>query len=183
MAIGLPQAPPGTSAAHGVRATGRRRAMGRLVDPRRQFSNSSPAAKSLVKRVGKTDEVRTDPRFEDARGPNVRELRCVQRRLSTVEIEALIADYEAGGRVSELAQVYGIHRTTVSAHVARAGKTRRQLTEAQIEEAVRLYEEGWSLRAVGQRLDVSDKAIRRLLDERTVAIRPRGRVAAGALAS
>lgn len=68
--------------------------------------------------------MRSDPRFEDARGPNVRELRCVQRRLSTVKIEALIADYEAGGRVSELAQVYGIYRTTVSAHVARAGKTR-----------------------------------------------------------
>ncbi len=45
-------------------------------------------------------------------------MRCVQRRLSPVEVEALIADYEAGGRVGELATVYGIHRTTVSAHVA-----------------------------------------------------------------
>lgn len=127
--------------------------------------------------------MRTDSRFEDARGPNVRELRCVQRRLSPLEVEALIADFEAGGRVGELAKVYGIHRTTVSAHVARAGKTRSQLTEAQIDEAVCLYEEGWSLRAVGERLDVTDKAIRRLLDGRVVAIRPRGRVAAGALAS
>jgi hypothetical protein len=93
------------------------------VDLRRQFSNSSPAAKSLVKRlvqwIGKTGQVRTDPRFEDARGPNVREARCVQRRLAPVEVEALIADFEAGGRVGELAKVYGIHRTTVSAHVAR----------------------------------------------------------------
>jgi DNA-directed RNA polymerase specialized sigma24 family protein len=80
--------------------------------------------KRLVQRVGKADRVRTDPRFEDARGPNVRELRCVQRRLSQPEVEALLADYEAGGRFRELAKVYGIHRTTVSAHVARAGKTR-----------------------------------------------------------
>jgi hypothetical protein len=36
-------------------------------------------------------------------------------------VEAMVADYGAGGRVGELAKVYGIHRTTVSAHVARAG--------------------------------------------------------------
>jgi hypothetical protein len=118
------------------------------VDLRRQFSNSSPAAKSPVKRllqrVGKIGEVRTDPVFADARGPNVRELRCVQRRLSPLEMEALVADYEGGGRVGELARVYGIHRTTVSAHVARAGKTRGQLIEAQVDEVARLYEQGWA---------------------------------------
>ena len=36
-------------------------------DLRRQFSNSDPATKSLVKRllrwIGKTDQVRTDPKF------------------------------------------------------------------------------------------------------------------------
>lgn len=70
----------------------------------------------------------------------MRELRCVQRRLSQLEVKALLADYEAGERVGELARVYGVHRTTVSAHVARAGKTRGQLTKGQIEEAIRLYE-------------------------------------------
>ncbi|HUZ01435.1 MAG TPA: hypothetical protein VMU89_13885 [Thermomicrobiaceae bacterium] len=121
--------------------------------------------------------------FEDARGPNVRELRHVQRRLSPAEVEALVADYEAGGRVGELARVYGIHRTTVSAHVARAGKTRGQLTQAQIDKAVRLYEQGWSLRAVGRHLDLADKTVRRMLDKRAVPVRPRGLVAAGRLAS
>ena len=81
------------------------------VDLRREFSNVSPEAKSLVKRlvqrVGKAGEVRSDPVLEDARGPNVRELRHVQRRLSRPEIEALVADYEAGQRVGELARVYG----------------------------------------------------------------------------
>src|SRR5205807_8348465 len=92
--------------------------------PRREFSNVSPEAKSLAKlliqRVGTTGEVRSDPAFEDARGPNVRELRHVQRRLSRPELEALVAAYEAGPRVGELARVDGIHRTTVSGHVARA---------------------------------------------------------------
>jgi hypothetical protein len=78
--------------------------------------------------------VRTDPKFEDARGPNIRELRCIQRRLSSAEVEALIADYEGGGRVGELARIDGIHRTTVSAHTSRAGKTRGQLTAAQVGE-------------------------------------------------
>lgn len=51
----------------------------------------------------------------------VSELRCVQRRLSPPEVDALVAGYEAGG---ELARVYGIPRTMVSAHIAPAGKTR-----------------------------------------------------------
>jgi hypothetical protein len=37
-----------------------------------------------------------------------------------VEVEALIADYEAGG----LARDYGIHQTPVSAHVAREARPR-----------------------------------------------------------
>jgi hypothetical protein len=55
------------------------------------------------------------------------------------ELEALIAEYEAGARVGELAKVYELYRTTVARHVARAGKTRPVMTEAQIDEAVRLY--------------------------------------------
>lgn len=156
------------------------------MDLRRQFSNITPATKSLVKRllqrVGKTHQVRTDPVSEDARGPNVRELHCVQQRLSRPEVEALLADYEAGWRVGELARVYSIHRTTVSAHIAREDKTRGQLTAAQVDEAVRLYEKGWSLRAVGRHLDLADKTVRRMLDSRAVTVRPRGRVATGALA-
>jgi hypothetical protein len=41
-------------------------------------------------------------------GPNVRELRYVQRRLSPSEVAALIADHEAGGWVGELAKLYGL---------------------------------------------------------------------------
>jgi hypothetical protein len=63
---------------------------------------------------------------------------------------SLIADYEAGCRVGELAKVYRLHRTTVARHVARAGKTRPVITGAQIDEAIRLYGEGWALHNVGQ---------------------------------
>lgn len=81
--------------------------------------------------------------FEDARGPSVRVLRHAQRRLSAAELEALIAKYEAG-RVCELAKVHGLHRTTVAKHIARAGKARPVMTEAQIDEAVVLYRDGWT---------------------------------------
>jgi hypothetical protein len=52
----------------------------RVLDLRRRFSDVTPAARSLVKRLLQ--------------------------------------------RVGELARTYGIHRTTVSAHIARAGKAR-----------------------------------------------------------
>ncbi|MGH2904757.1 MAG: hypothetical protein ACRDK7_14420 [Solirubrobacteraceae bacterium] len=123
------------------------------MDLRREFSNSGSSAKSLLKRlrrrVGKLGKVAQESPvtvFEDARGPNVRELRQVQPRLSPAELKALIGDYEAGGRVGELAKVYGLDRTTVAGHVARAGKTRPVMSEAQIDEAVLLYRAGWTFR-------------------------------------
>jgi DNA-directed RNA polymerase specialized sigma24 family protein len=56
---------------------------------------------------------------------------AIQRACPPAEAEALIAGYEGGGRVGELARICGIHRTAVSAHMSRAGKTRGQLTAAQ----------------------------------------------------
>ena len=113
--------------------------------------------------------------FEDARGPNVRVLRQAQRRLSPAELEALIAEHEAGARVCELAKGYDLHRTTVANHVARAGMTRPVMTEEQIDEGVVLYVDRWPLHNVGQRLGVADQTIRRVLGERAVTIRPGGR--------
>ncbi len=120
--------------------------------------------------------------FEDARGPNVRVLRQAQTRLSPGELAMLIADYEAGARVGELAKVYGLHRTTVARHVARAGKTRPVMTEAQIDDAVVLYRDGWTLHNVGQHLGVADQTIRRVLVERAVTIKPGGRRKVAAVA-
>jgi len=55
--------------------------------------------------------------------PSIGELRCHPTAPVPAEVEALIADYEGGGRVGELARIYGIHRRTVSAHMSLAGKT------------------------------------------------------------
>ena len=159
------------------------------VDLRREFSNSCTSAKSLVRRllrrVGKGAEVAREAPvtvFEDARGPNVRVLRQAQRRLSLAELEALIAEYEAGARVCELGKIYDLHRTTVARHIAGAGKTRPVMTEAQIDEAVVLYREGWTLHNLAQRLGVADQTIRGVLVERAVTIRPGGRRKVAAVA-
>jgi hypothetical protein len=112
----------------------------RAIDPNNTtaWTSDPAAAMTLIQpqiagrsgssaRVGKTDQVRTDPKFEDARGPNIRRAALHptapvpgQRRLSPAEVEALTADYEGGGRVEELARIDGVHRTTVS----RAGRVR-----------------------------------------------------------
>lgn len=103
--------------------------------------------------------------FEDSRGPNVRVLRQEQRRLAPAELEALIAaSRRARGSVSWPTS-YGLHRTTVSRQVARAGKTRPVMTDDHIDEAVRLYAEGWTLDEVGRSIGVADQTVRRALVE------------------
>jgi hypothetical protein len=56
------------------------------------------------------------------------------------------------------------------------------MTDAQIDEAVRLYRDGWTLHNLGQRLGVADQTIRRVLVERSVTIRSGGRRKAAAVA-
>ena len=45
----------------------------------------------------------------------------VQHRLSTVEIEKLVDIYQSGRTIEQLAEDFQIHRTTVMAHLRRAG--------------------------------------------------------------
>jgi hypothetical protein len=64
--------------------------------------------------------------------------------------------YLAGATVYELAARFGIHRVTVSTHLHRQGITVRcqGLDTEGIAQAVRLYQEGWSVARVGERLGV-----------------------------
>ena len=133
-------------------------------------SSTSPCAMLHVDKCGNTAQESPVTVFEDARA-----LRPAQRRLAPAKLEALISEYEATARVRELASVYGLHRTTVSKHVARVGRTRPVMTEAQIDKAVRLYREGWTLHEVSRRLGVTDQGVRRVLAERAVTIPPGGR--------
>lgn len=76
-------------------------------------------------------------------------------------------DYLAGASVNELAERYGVHRATVSAHPTQRGVTRRQpgLGVEEAAEAVKLHLGGVSMRAIAQCMGVGRKAVRRALVE------------------
>jgi DNA-directed RNA polymerase specialized sigma24 family protein len=97
-----------------------------------------------------------------------------QRRLAGEQVAQLVAEYQAGVGVLELAARWKVNRGTVAHHLARAGVElrRRGLSPGQIEEAVRLYGEGWSIRQVAARHGCDYETVRRALLRAKVKLRP-----------
>jgi predicted HTH domain antitoxin len=95
------------------------------------------------------------------------------RQLGTDQIQKLIAGYRSGATVYELAEMLGIERRTVSAILRRNGVPMRRcgLSDDQVEDATRLYDQGWSLARIGNRMDVTADTVRKRLLERGVAMR------------
>ena len=89
----------------------------------------------------------------------------VQRRLRPAEIEELVASYQAGGKVNDLAAHYQVNRNTVMGHIDRAGVRRHYpaLLPEEIKEAAQLYRSGCSLAAVGVRFGVNASTVRTAL--------------------
>ncbi len=77
-----------------------------------------------------------------------------QHRLNTAQQAQLVAGYEAGATVYELADQFKINRRTVSHHLKRQGVTLRRQPPAieEVDQMVRLYESGLSLARVGEQL-------------------------------
>ncbi len=73
-------------------------------------------------------------------------------RLNTIQVAELIARYEAGSTVYELADQFEVRRATISSILKKAGvQLRLQPPEPYVvAEMVRLYESGLSLGAVSQ---------------------------------
>jgi lambda repressor-like predicted transcriptional regulator len=103
------------------------------------------------------------------------EPRQVQRRLGQQEADQLIATYLTGATLAELAEEYGIHRTTATEILERAGVPRRPqpLSPTQIETATFLYESGLSLVKVSTRLGCNAETLRTALIRSGVKIRKR----------
>ncbi len=108
-----------------------------------------------------SQRVGTSP-IEDSRGEVVRRVGNLQTFLTAAEVDRLVDDYRGGAGVNELAERYGIHRTTVSGHLTRRGVERRLpgLSVAEVAEVVRLYQGGWSMRAIGRTMGVNRKMVR-----------------------
>jgi DNA-binding CsgD family transcriptional regulator len=103
----------------------------------------------------------------------VRRYTTTAPRLSPQQIIELVKAYENGQTVYALADQFGIHRTTVSAHLHRQGTPlrRQALTSDDITHAQRLYAGGWSLARIGDRLNADAHTIRRALKTRGVRMR------------
>nr|WP_206785467.1 helix-turn-helix domain containing protein [Amycolatopsis sp. MtRt-6] len=89
------------------------------------------------------------------------------------QTQQLIAAYQAGSTVYQLAAQFGIERRTVSTilHRRQVPMRRRGLTDDQVEDADRLYQQGWSLARIGDRMDVTADTVRKRLLERGVTMR------------
>jgi uncharacterized protein (DUF433 family) len=94
-------------------------------------------------------------------------------RLDDDQTQHLIASYQAGATVYELADEFGIERRTVSAILHRhdVPMRRQGLTNEQVEDAKRFYEQGWSLARIGNHMDVTADTVRKRLLERGVTMR------------
>lgn len=91
--------------------------------------------------------------------------RQAQRRLTALQVEQLAVEYLAGDDMTVLAAHWGLHRTTVAGHLRRAGiELRRQgIPTERVNEAIRLYGEGWSLERLAGRYCCDDETVRQTL--------------------
>jgi DNA-binding CsgD family transcriptional regulator len=115
--------------------------------------------------------------MEDVRGPVSLRVETAQTFLRPAGAAALAADYEAGALVKDLAEKYGVHRSTVRAHLARRGQGRPKaevLGPEAAAAAVGRYAAGSTLVEVAAGLGVGPRAVRRALADAGVGVRKPG---------
>jgi lambda repressor-like predicted transcriptional regulator len=88
------------------------------------------------------------------------------------QIAELAEAYRSGKTIKDLASAFGVHRTTVAAHLEAQGITRRGPGQVDAAIAAHLYKEGWSSRRLGEKFGVSPNTVLRSLRQAGVSIRP-----------
>jgi DNA-binding CsgD family transcriptional regulator len=139
------------------------------VDLSVQLSNPRDALRRVAEQDIFTLQV---PGTDGIRGP--KRVSQPQRRLKPHQIEALVAAYRGGMTMRELAAAFGVHRSTVSAHLHQRGIAirGRGLDDGHLPEAVHLYEAGWSSLKLGERFSVTPNTVLAALRKAGVRIRP-----------
>jgi lambda repressor-like predicted transcriptional regulator len=98
-------------------------------------------------------------------------------RLRLPDIDALVDRYRAGDTINELADRFGINRTTVIAHLDRRGVQRRALSKQwdhkTLTYAVRSYADGSSLAAIAEQFGLDPSTVANRFRRAGVPIRPR----------
>jgi hypothetical protein len=139
-----------------------------LVDLGGTNYNTKPQVKALETLLRKLPDP-TKPVPPPADRPRPRRA----RQLDADQVQELIAGYQAGATVYELATRFGIERRTVSAILHRHGVPvrRRGLSPEQVDTAIHLYNLGWSLARVGAHLGVDHTTVLTKLRERGIPTR------------
>jgi len=84
-----------------------------------------------------------------------------QTRLNREDVTQLVAAYQAGARVKQLAEQFGIHRLTVSSILQREGVRLRPggIHPDDLPEVIRLYQDGWAPARLAVTFDVSPSTV------------------------
>ncbi|MDV6291466.1 hypothetical protein [Rhodococcus aetherivorans] len=96
------------------------------------------------------------------------------RKLEPVEVAELMRRYRKGATVYKLAEEFGMHRQTVSAHLHREGialRSRVRMTPQLLARATELYEAGWSTVQIGKELGLGTSTVGKALKRGGVAMR------------
>jgi DNA invertase Pin-like site-specific DNA recombinase len=95
------------------------------------------------------------------------------RQLDVEQTQELIAAYRAGSTVYQLGDQFGIDRRTVGKILTRNGVQTKHpgLSADDIDQAIQLYADRWSLARIGERLGVTATTVHRRLRERGVTMR------------
>lgn len=111
------------------------------------------------------------------RAERARPERQRQHRLETDEIKLLTAAYEAGSTIADLADRFRLNKTTVRAHLRRAGVPTRlnpiKLTADDVGTVANLYARGQSLAVIGKQFGVNAETVRKALVRSGVSPRAR----------
>ncbi|MFH5230817.1 hypothetical protein [Antrihabitans spumae] len=87
----------------------------------------------------------------------------------------MIDKYRNGATANELADQFGLHRQTVSAHLRRedvALHSRVKMTPEIVAKATTLYAEGWSTVRIGEKLGLGPSTVGKALKRAGVRMRP-----------
>jgi transposase-like protein len=100
-----------------------------------------------------------------------------QVRLSDRQITEVASLYQQGQTLSQVAEAFGVHKTTISDHLKHRGVStrvvQRRLSDADVARAAELYTAGQSLAQVGKRFGVYDSTIRHEFKKAGISTRPR----------
>lgn len=96
------------------------------------------------------------------------------RKLTPEEVQKLVAQYEAGASIANLAREFGMHTQTVDAHLKRQGVRKHgvfKLSPEQVDEVAKLYCDGWSTIEIAKEFGVATNTVSRGLVRARVKLR------------